>query len=173
MALELVAAIVAAISFAGIALLLGKLMRGRLPKWAITVAAAVGLIGTTIWLEYDWFGRVSAELPEGFAVVDAQAAANPLRPWTYLAPITTRFSAIDATKIARHPEQAGLVMAPVYGFARWQNPQNALMVFDCAGKRRVVVTEGMEIAADGTLTGADWTNVETEDELQKAACQEE
>ena len=46
------------------------------------------------------------------------------------------------------------------------------MVFDCAGKRRVAVTEGMKIDADGTLTGAAWLVLETIDGLQEAACKE-
>lgn len=172
MALELVAAIVAAIAFAGVALLIGKVRRRPLPRWVVTAAAGVGLIGTTVWLEYDWFRRVSAQLPENFVVVDAQPQSMPLRPWTYLVPITVGFTALDRARLARHPDDADLVMAPIYGFQRWKNPQNALMVFDCAGKRRVMVVEGMQITPDGTLTGAEWTTIDAEDELQRAACQE-
>ncbi|HLQ19552.1 MAG TPA: hypothetical protein VK146_11275 [Tabrizicola sp.] len=53
-----------------------------------------------------------------------------------------------------------------------ENPQNALMVFDCAGNRRVPVTEGMAIDANGTLTGADWAVLDATDGLQQAACKE-
>lgn len=173
MALELIAAIVAAMGGAGLALLLRKLSGGRLPKWIVTFAAAAGLITVTLVLEYDWYPRTSAKLPEGFVIVETQTSSQALRPWTFVRPLTTSFLAMDRTKLAQHPERAELKVAPLFAFARWRNPQSALMVFDCAGLRRVYVTEGMQIGADGQLTGAEWTQLETEDALQKAACQEE
>jgi hypothetical protein len=142
------------------------------PKWLISVSAGIGLIGTTVWLEYDWFNRVSAELPANFVVVNAQATSNPMRPWTYLAPITTSFTAIDGSKLARHPTASHLVTVPVFGFARWQNPQNSLMVFDCSGSRQTAVIEGMMIDDKGAMTGAEWLPAPTGDALQEAACKE-
>ena len=171
MALELIGSLVAA---ATLGLLLWALRRRftSLPKWSVPLAAAVGLIGTTIWLEYDWFNRVRAELPPGFAVVNAEATSNPLRPWTFLAPITTSFTALDRDKLAHHPAIPNMVTAPVYGFARWKNPKSGLMIFDCAGNRRTPVVEGMQIDEAGTLSGGAWLVLETVDELQEAACQE-
>lgn len=142
------------------------------PKWLVSVCAGIGLIGTTVWLEYDWFNRVSAELPPGFVVVNAAATSNPMRPWTYLAPITTSFTALDSAKLARHPQVNSLVTAPVFGFARWKNPQSALIVFDCAGNQQTPVVEGMQIDEAGVLTGGAWVPAETGDELQEAACRE-
>ncbi|MFM7444907.1 MAG: hypothetical protein ACKO2N_13545, partial [Tabrizicola sp.] len=136
------------------------------------VAAGAGLIVTAIYMEYSWFGRVTAALPPEFVVANQEITASPLRPWTYVAPLVSRFTALDSSKLARHPERAGLIVAPVFGFARWENPQNALMVFDCAGNRRVPVTEGMAIDANGTLTGADWVVLSATDGLQEAACKE-
>lgn len=171
MALELLGSLVVAAVFGLMAWAFRRWVPSS-PKWLIPVVAGVGLIGTTIHLEYDWFKRVSAELPEGFVVVNAEATSNPMRPWTYLAPITTSFTALETAKLARHPTQATMVIAPVYGFARWQNPQSALMVFDCAGNRRTPVTEGMEINEAGQLTGGEWVAAEDKDELQEAACRE-
>ena len=143
-----------------------------IPGWATPALAGAGLIGTAIYMEYSWFNRVSSELPAEFVVADVQSSASPLRPWTYVAPLVDRFTVLDVSKLARHPDRAELIMAPVFGFARWQNPQNALMVFDCAGNRRVPVTEGMAIDANGTLTGADWLVLDSVDGLQQAACKE-
>jgi hypothetical protein len=171
MALELIGALVVAASLGLMAWALRRHF-SAMPKWSVPVAAGVGLIGTTIWLEYDWFSRVSAELPAGFAVVNPEATSAPLRPWTYLAPIVTRFTAIDTTKIARHPARNDLIVAPVFGFARWQNPQSALMVFDCAGNRRTPIVEGTNIDEAGVLTGGEWVLLETKDELQETACRE-
>ena len=161
-----------------VALTLGLLvwaLRKRIPAipgWLTPVSAGLGLIVTAIWMEYSWFDRVSGALPAQFRVTNAETTASPLRPWTYVAPLVSRFTALDGSKLARHPERSELIVAPVFGFARYENPQSALMVFDCDGNRRVPVSEGMAIDAAGTLTGADWVVLGTADELQQAACKE-
>lgn len=173
MALELIAAIVAAFAMAGIALLARKLSGNRLPKWLISVAAGAGLIGFTIWSEYDWFGRVAAELPEGVEVVWHSEQAMPLRPWTYLAPITTKFVALDRRAMAQHPNNADLRMARLYNFARWQPVVDGLMIFDCAAGRQVMIHDGVEITPEGLLQGADWATPTADDMFQNAACRAE
>lgn len=173
MALELIAAIVAAFALAGIALAARKLSGNRLPKWVISVAAGIGLIGFTIWSEYDWFSRVSGELPEGVEVVWHSEQAMPLRPWTYLAPITTKFVALDRRAMAQHPNNADLRMARLYNFARWQPVADGLMIFDCAAGQQVMVAEGIEIDGNGLLIGAEWVKPAADDTFQNAACRAE
>lgn len=143
-----------------------------IPGWATPTLAGLGLIVTAIYMEYSWFDRVTRALPPEFVVANQETSASPLRPWTYAVPLVSRFVALDGSKLARHPVRAELVVAPVFGFARWENPQSALIVFDCAGGRRVPVTEGMEIDANGTLTGAEWLELDSVDGLQEAACKE-
>lgn len=170
MALELIAAIVAAIACAAFAFAMRRLSGERLPKWIITAAGGAGLIGFTIWSEYDWFDRVSGELPPGVQVVWQSDAPMPLRPWTFVWPITTTFVAMDVGKMAQHPTNPALKMVPLFNFARWQPVRTSAMVVDCAGGRQVLLTQGVEITADGTLKGADWVVPSANDGFQKAAC---
>lgn len=170
MAFEFFAAIVAAVALGGVVHLLRRLTGYRMPKWSVTVAAAAGLIGTTIWLEYDWFNRVSAELPQGVQVVWQAEEVMSLRPWTLIAPITTRFVAMDTRAIVQHPKNADLRMAKLFNFARWSPVTDALMVFDCAGHRQILVSEGVGISDDGVLQGADWVSAPEGDGFQAAAC---
>lgn len=169
MALELIGSLMVA---AALGLFVWAIRRklSWLPKWSVSVAAGVGLIGTTIWLEYDWFSRVSAELPEGVEVVWQAEDAMPLRPWTYLAPITTRFVALDRRQMVQHPNNEALRMARLYNFARWQSVVDGLMIFDCTNDRRVLVHEGVEITEDGQLKGAEWEAPPAGDRFQDAAC---
>jgi len=81
MALELIGSVIAAAVLGLMAWAFRRWVPAA-PRWLVPVAAGIGLIGTTVWLEYDWFRRVGAELPPGFVVVDARATSNPLRPWT-------------------------------------------------------------------------------------------
>lgn len=171
MALELLGSLMVA---AALGLFLWAIRRKLtwLPKWSISAAAGIGLIGTTIWLEYDWFSRVSAELPEGVEVVWHAEEASPLRPWTYLAPITTKFVALDRRQMAQHPKNSALRMARLYNFARWQSVVDGLMIFDCAETRQVLVRDGVEITDDGQLKGAEWVKPSADDTFQNAACRE-
>lgn len=171
MALELLGSICVALAIGLFVWALRKKVTA-IPRWATPVLAGAGLIATTVWMEYTWFNRVAGALPAEFVVATTESGGSPLRPWTYVVPLVDRFTAIDASKLARHPDRAELIVAPVFGFARWQNPQNALIVFDCAGGRRVPVTEGMAIDANGTLTGAEWLVPDSVDGLQEAACKE-
>jgi hypothetical protein len=171
MALELLGSFFVALTLGLLVWALRKRF-AAIPGWLTPVAAGAGLIVTAIWMEYSWFNRVSGALPPGFVVANPETTASPLRPWTYVAPLVNRFSALDGSKLARHPQRSEMIVAPVFGFARYQNPQTALMVFDCAGNRRVPVSDGMAIDANGTLTGAEWLVLETPDGLQAAACKE-
>lgn len=170
MALELIAAIAAAFVLGGIALILRKLSGQRLPKWFVPASAGLGLIGFTIWSEYDWFDRVSAELPDGVEVVWQAEEGMPLRPWTYVMPITTRFIAMDTRGVAAHPANPDLRMAKLFTFARWQPVRDGLVAVDCAGGRHVMITEGVEFSPDGTLQGAEWTTSDATQGFHEVAC---
>jgi hypothetical protein len=172
MALELIAALIAA---ATLGLLVWALRRWlpSMPKWSVPLAAAVGLIGYTIWSEYSWFDRVSGELPPELQVVVVEDEPMPLRPWTYLAPIKMRFVALDHRKTKSHPRTSGLRMVTLYSFARWKPVSQGLMAIDCIGNRQVLLVEGVLITPDGELEGADWVAAPDADQLLAAACREE
>lgn len=171
MAFELIAALIAAATLGLLVWALRRHFTG-LPKWSVPFAAAVGLVGFTIWSEYDWYSRVSAELPPEVEVVAVQDEAMPLRPWTYIAPITMRFVALDHRKTLAHPQKAGVRMVTLYSFARWKPVAEGLMAVDCLGDRQALVVEGVAISPEGELTGAEWTPAVTGDPLQAAACKE-
>lgn len=171
MALELIAALIAAASLGLLVWALRRRFTG-LPQWSVPFAAALGLIAFTIWSEYNWYSRVSAELPPGLEVVAVQDEAMPLRPWTYLAPIKMRFVALDHRKTLGHPQKDGLRMVTLYSFARWKPVSEGLMAVDCTGGRQVLVVEGVTISDQGDLLGGDWLAAPDGDPLQQAACKE-
>jgi hypothetical protein len=171
-AIEFLAAIVAAFALAGVALAARRLSGGRLATWTIPAAAAFGLLGFTVWSEYDWFGRVRAELPEGVVVVWAEPESMALRPWTLAAPLVLRFVALDTRSLAPHPANPALRLAEIYTFARWRPVAGGLLIVDCAGGRRVAVTAGVAVTPEGELTGAAWQAVPQDDATQAAACGE-
>ncbi|GHC19010.1 hypothetical protein GCM10007291_17220 [Gemmobacter nanjingensis] len=169
---EFLAAIIAAATCAGIVWGLRKLMPHRIPKIAVPLATGLGLIGTTIALEYGWYGNQVANLPEGVVVVEHGSGKQMMRPWTYLVPMTTEFTAIDTRTIAPHPANPALRLVHIYQFARWRPVEDGFLAVDCAAGRRVRITEGMEIGADGALSGADWQTSAPDDPVTRAACRE-
>jgi len=172
MAIEIVAAIVAAFALAGIAMMLRKLSRGRLPKWLVPVAAGAGLLAFTVWSEYNWFARVSGELPAGVIVVSAEGQSSPLRPWSFVIPVTTSFVAMDTTATAMHPDSTDLRLVRLFSIVRWQGADEGLMVVDCVGARQVMLTEGIVVTPEGELTGGEWITTGADDAIQVAACVE-
>ena len=172
MGLELIAAFVAAVACAGMTMVARKLSRGVLPVWITPAAAGLGMIAFAVWSEYDWFGRLSGELPEGVTIVWQDDAPSPLRPWTFVVPLTTAFTAMDTRKLAPHPDNGALVLAPVYAFARWEGVKEGFMVVDCAKRQSAILTETVRIDAAGLLTGADWLPMTEDDAIGSAACSE-
>lgn len=170
MGLELLAAIVAAVACAGIALMLRKATRQRLPSWIVPAAAGLGLIGFTAWNEYSWFSRVSAALPDGVKVVWQDDAPQLLRPWTYVVPLTVRFLAMDTRNLAKHPGNADLVLTDVYAFARWRGVEQGVVVVDCAKASLVRLTTETKIDDAGVLTGGEWQPVAEGDATATLAC---
>jgi hypothetical protein len=173
MALELIAGIVVAIGMAGFAMFLRKLSGGRIAKWIVPAAAGAGLIGFTIWIEYTWFARTSAELPDRMVIVKAETAPSPLRPWSYIWPMTTQFMSLDPAATMAHPDAPSLRVVSLYSTVRWQGATNAMMIVDCENARQVLVTAGVEVTPDAQMTGGEWITPGPGDGIQQAACGED
>ncbi|MFN3459348.1 MAG: hypothetical protein ACK4Z8_17360, partial [Novosphingobium sp.] len=91
--------------------------------------------------------------------------------WSYVEPVTTRFTAVDLKTAKRHPNQAGLVMVDVLLVGRWQPITRVKVVYDCPNTQRADLVDGsVSIAEDGSLVGADWVKVDAADPALKIAC---
>lgn len=167
---ELIATIVAGVAAAGVVMLLGKLLRGRLPKWLMPVAAGAAMIAMAIYNEYGWYPRTLATLPEGLEVVETVESRSWYRPWTYLRPFVVRFVAVDRATLRTHEAQPDYRLADVYLFGRWAPIHRLPVLGDCAGWRRAALTDGITFEADGDVTGADWADVVEDDAIVTALC---
>ncbi|MEM0923615.1 MAG: hypothetical protein AAGF44_04255 [Pseudomonadota bacterium] len=170
MLIEFIAATAAAFVGAGSAMLLRHLSGGRLPRILIPVAAAIGMFGFTIWGEYSWYDRTAQSLPEGIVVVRAQPEPSSFRPWTYLKPYTSRFMAVDTQAIRTNQAVPDQRLAEVIVFARLEPVRTIPLLVDCQAKRRADIVDGMNFGESGTITNADWQDMEAEDPLLRAIC---
>ena len=170
MLIDFIGSLAAGFGLMGIVLLLNRvILRGRLGRWIYPATVAFGMVAYTVWAEYTWADRTVAGLPQ-LAMVSESGDPVIYRPWTYLWPQSTRILAIDLANTRTHPEQPGQVMTQVVFLARWQPIRAVTVVYDCPGLARADVLDGVTMNADGSLSGAEWHEIEADDPVMQAAC---
>ncbi len=116
---HLVAAVFAGLAAAGIGLLLRALSRKRLPKWIVPVFGGLGMLGYQISTEYSWFEHKRSQLPETAIVISSDTSSAVWRPWTFVFPMTTKFSIVDRDNVrARHIDDELIAEFILYQFER-------------------------------------------------------
>ena len=170
MLMDFISTVATGVAAAAFIYALNQFLKGRLPRWLMPVAVGGAMIAFAVWNEYSWFGRVTDQLPAEVVVASAPQDRVFYRPWTYIAPLTTRFVAVDRTAAVRSESNPDLLVASAIVVQRWTPTQRVSMVFDCGTFRRADLFEGAELGQGGTLRGAEWRDVGPEDSLVKAAC---
>lgn len=168
MFLELIATFAAGLGAAGVVLLLNRITGGRLPGWAMPVAAGATMIGVAIWSEMTWADRTADALPDGIEVAETVTESAWWRPWTYLWPQTTRFIAVDMASIRTNPAARETRLLDLYLFARWQPVARVPQLVHCSMPGLADVTDASLAEPDA----ADWRPVAENDALLRLACKE-
>jgi hypothetical protein len=143
-----------------------------IPKWLMPAAAGGAMILAAISSEYGWYGRVSAQLPEGFVVAQTMEEKAPWRPWSYLIPYTGRFIAVDQGMAKTNPNVPGQRIVDLYFFGRWAPLQRLTVLWDCTGNRTATLGEGAEFTESGEIAGVEWQPIPADDPVRAAACAE-
>lgn len=167
---ELIAVFAAGMAGAGLALLLGHMSGGRLPRWMVPVGAGAAMLVTAIANEYGWYPRQADSLPEGVQVVQEVESRALWRPWTYAVPFVERFVAVDTAGIQTHDAHPDQRLASVYFFGRWAPTDRAAVLVDCAAGRRALLGPGAEFAEDGAIDGIAWVSASPGDPILDAIC---
>jgi hypothetical protein len=170
MIFELAGVIVAGVVAALLTWALSRWGRGRVPGWLTPVAAGAVMLAAAISLEYGWYERTRATMPESLVVAQAIEAPSPLRPWTYAAPFVSRYFAVDRASIRTHPDRPGERLVDLVFYGRWARPAKVPVLLDCAGGRRADVVDGIAFAADGAVEGAEWRDLPADDPVLVTAC---
>ena len=170
MILEFIGAIVVAIAGGGLAHMLTRAARGRLPGWLVPAAAGASMIGFVVYMEYTWAGRIIEQLPEEATLVSRNQSTAWFRPWTYVVPFTNRMTVVDHRFDRRNPAHPELVISRVVLLGRWEPGRPVPIVVDCATGRRADLREGVVIAEDGGIEGASWLALPPGDPLLAALC---
>jgi len=169
---ELIGTIVAGAVAALMVWALNRTLKGRLPKWLIPASAGAAMLVATISSEYSWYGRTAALMPEGMVVAQTIEEKAFYRPWTYAAPIVSRYVAVDLPTVRTHPAHPDQRLVDLVFYGRWTRTAKVPMLFDCAQNRRADVVDGLDFAGDGAIVNATWFAVAPDDPLLTTACGE-
>lgn len=170
MLLEFIAALASGFAVLGLLLMLNLLTGRRLASWVFPAGAGLGMLLYSVWSEYSWPERA---IVPGSPYVEASRneARFWYRPWTYIWPQSNRMIAIDQRFSRSHSEAPHMVQTRVVLLARWTPEYSYLVVFDCAEGARADMFEGVELQADGTVTGANWVPLASDDPVLRTACE--
>lgn len=118
-----------------------------LPPWLLPAGIGLAMVSYSVWNDYAWFGRATASLPQDTQVLLVGRDSQPWAPWTYLAPVATRFAALDPAGIREG--RGGIRQAPIMLVERRGQTVIVPQDFDCAGGRiRPARGEWTAVAAD-------------------------
>lgn len=170
MFITLIGTIAAGFMGAGFVLILRFLLKERVPKWAIPIAAGAFMLAATISSEYGWFPNASASLPEGVEVVATREAQAFWRPWTYVTPFVDSFMAMDRETVLINPENGDQRLVDLYLFTRWRATTQLQLAVDCAAGARAEPGEAVDLDDNGWPAGVIWRQVAEDDALLTAAC---
>ncbi|MEO0654808.1 MAG: hypothetical protein AAFY77_08065 [Pseudomonadota bacterium] len=173
MFLELIATFIAGFAGAGAVMLINRILGGRLPRWLTPVAAGGAMLAATIANEYGWYDRTVASMPEGMEVATAVEESAFYRPWTYIAPYTSRFIAVDTASVRTNDALPGQRMVDLVIYGRWAAVTKLQVLVDCEGNRRADLIDGISLADSGEVIGAQWIDLDPEDPVAGLTCQAE
>ena len=167
---ELLATVIAGVGAAGIALLLRKFSRQRLPKYWVPVFAGLGMLSFQIHGEYNWFRHQSNLLPEGVLVVRSIESSSWWRPWSYLKPHTFQFVAMDSNNASTHEYNPDLKLVDLYFFEHRQPARRIKQVIHCALQKRVLYSDTLGLPKSGEPVDSNWQPLATDDQLLLQLC---
>lgn len=163
---------VAALAFC-LVFIAGHFMRrsGRqLQRWVMPATIGISVLTYAIWNEYTWFDRLQRALPQEIVVAGTGQRSAPWAPWTYLAPVTSRFIAVDNRAIIRSELRPELAKTELLLIERWQPTRTATVAFDCQQKLRADLGPNATLEPDGTLTGTRWQPATDDAGLLRIVC---
>jgi hypothetical protein len=167
MLIEFIATLSLGAGAAGLILLIQKLTRGALPRWAMPAAVGLAMLAFAVWSEYSWSVRSMNALGPDAIIASEVKQKQIWRPWTFLTPATTRLIALDG---AGAVDMDGTVIVDMYLVSRWQSGAVVPAAFDCLLNRRADLFEGRGDDIVVTLQSADWLAVGASDPVLRAAC---
>lgn len=149
MTFELLIVVFAGLGAAGLVALPFRLVGRKMPKTIMLVAAALAMLGYTVWSRHTWADRVEEGLPAGSRILAAYPYQGVLEPWTAWFPRTGSLLVLDGAATLRHPSHPDLALVTTRLMEQNVETLNLVQVVDCNRKRRAPVAGPETLGADG------------------------
>ena len=165
----IIAIVFSGLGAAGVALILRKISRNKLPKWIIPVFAGIGMLGYQISYEYSWFEHQQMRQPEGAVVVSTQTGQVFWRPWTYHFPMIVAFTVLDTNNMIKTEVDGNeLVEFILYRFEKQHIDlvSHQAYLLNCSSAEMLPLNEQRELILD------QFQRVDKNDTLYQTACGE-
>ncbi len=156
MLFDLLIAACGALAAVGVALVGVRLLGRKAPRWVVPVAAALGMVGVTAAVRYQWAGHAESLLPPGMVVLERLRETSPLEPWSYLRPMVTALVVADGAGLRRNPAHPGKVLADVLLVRRGEPTLVARHLVDCGTRKDAVLPPGWD--GEAPLPPLDWSS---------------
>lgn len=101
--------------------------------WLLPAGIGLSMVVYSIWNDYGWYGRAVNQLPQDAQVLLVGRDKQPWAPWTYLAPVATRFAALDPASVSEGGD--GTRRAQIMLVERRGQTVIVPQDFDCQGGR--------------------------------------
>lgn len=170
--LYLVGAVVLAAGIVGTVLPIFKALRLRPPKGLLPLIAGASILGFHIMIEYTWFDRNVAELPDSLVVARTIHDREWWQPWTYIVPKIDRYVAFDAETMRIGGIDGDMAASVFYFVARYNPTLTVRQLYDCTQPRRIDLVGTAPFAEDGAPLEDDWMPIDANDPLRAALCRE-
>ena len=101
--------------------------------WLLPAGIGLSMVVYSVWNDYGWYGRAVNQLPQDAQVLLVGRDKQPWAPWTYLAPVATRFAALDPASVSEGGD--GTRRAQIILVERRGQTVIVPQDFDCQGGR--------------------------------------
>lgn len=145
---NLIGVLISGLSMGGIAALLVKISRHRLPKWIVPISAGLGMFGYLAYYDYAWYNWKQSQLPDGVIVLEEQRNSTFFRPWSYVKPAVNYFSFIDGDH--RDFQQNGQHLVQYYHYEMFHEYKDrletTLYIMNCEEAEQIQLDENSSVA---------------------------
>ncbi|MBB5322825.1 hypothetical protein [Marinobacter oulmenensis] len=162
-----VATVFCGLGAAGIALGIRTATAKKAPRWIIPVFAGAGMLGYLVYGEYTWFEHKQSLLPEEAVIVSTEQEKIFFRPWTFVFPYVTAFSAVDVNSVNWNPDNPDVARFTLYRFEQTvtDSVSHRVHIINCP-KRQLVPLD-----SEGTPRVDNMKVLDSADPLFKTVCQ--
>lgn len=160
---HLLGVLISGLACGGIAFMLIKLTRGRLPKWLTPVAAGSGMLGILMVFNYSWYQDkldLLAYKQIEVDIVETQRNSSFFKPWGYIYPAISQFTFLDGKSQQIEAQGKRLIQFNQYTFYQEYKDriETRFYLLECSSREMVETNQQGKLLATSQFERLDSQN---------------